>query len=240
MRGILFDLDGTLLDIDLGSFLERYFIALRTAAAPLPVPHGIDVMDAIMEATRAMMVDHPGMTNQEAFDAEFGRRTGLDMRESWHVFERFYTEEFPALGEGMRPHEGAREVVEAARALGLKVAVATNPIFPRAAVDHRLAWAGLADLDIAVVTTYENMHASKPFPAYFTETAEMLGVAPKDCMMVGDDRTLDLPASAVGMRTFYVGPDADAPADFRGTLLDLTELLPRLVEEADEATPEAV
>ncbi len=33
----------------------------------------------------------------------------------------------------------------------------------------------------------------------------MLGVAPATCLMVGDDRALDMPAADLGMRTFYVG-----------------------------------
>jgi len=45
---------------------------------------------------------------------------------------------------------------------------------------------------------------------------------------VGDDRSLDLPAADVGMRTFYVGDSAAAPADFRGTLTELPDVLARL------------
>ena len=37
MRGVLFDLDGTLLDLDLGAFLSRYFDALgRRGDGQLP------------------------------------------------------------------------------------------------------------------------------------------------------------------------------------------------------------
>jgi HAD superfamily hydrolase (TIGR01549 family) len=120
--------------------------------------------------------------------------------------------------------------VETAQALGLKVAIATNPIFPQSAQRTRLAWAGLDDLDLPVVTSYEHLHACKPDPAYFMETAELIGADPPECVMVGDDRSLDLAAADVGMRTFYVGPDPRARADWRGDLVDLAALLPRLVD----------
>ena len=50
--------------------------------------------------------------------------------------------------------------------------------------------------------------------------------------MVGDDRSLDMPAADLGMRTFYVGRSKGVPADWSGTLEDLADLLPRLAEEA--------
>ena len=230
MRGILFDLDGTLLDIDLGEFLDRYFKALRVAAHDLPVPPDVQVLEAILASTQAMMGAHPERTNREMFYADFLRRTGVDLDASWGVFERFYAEEFPGLRDGMRSHRGARAVVERALDLGLKVAVATNPIFPRAAIEHRLAWADLTDLPVHVITTYETMHATKPSAEYFLETAAMLGLTAGECMMVGDDRSLDMPASDVGMKTFYVGPLGDVACDYRGNLEELASLLPAMAE----------
>lgn len=230
MRGILFDLDGTLLDIELQAFLHRYFHALEQAAAP--VFPGLDLVSEISASTNAMMRPHPGMTNREAFAADFRMRTGVDLDEHWNVFDRFYAEDFPQLSAGAGPARGGRAALEAALGLGLRVAVATNPIFPMAAVRHRLAWAGIADLDIPVVTAYEDMHATKPLPAYFRETAAQLGVDPRDCLMVGDDPILDLAAADIGMRTFFVGGDTTVTCDYRGDLADLAALLPRLADEA--------
>lgn len=229
MRAVLFDLDGTLLDIDLQGFLRRYFGALRTV--PLgEAAHGLDpnaVVRAIMTATDAMVKLHPGQTNLAAFSESFERTTGVAFDALWPAYERFYASVFPLLQEEAGPAPGARRVVETARELGLRVAVATNPIFPRIAVDHRIAWAGLGDVAFDVVTTYECMTACKPHGAYFAQTAAMLGVDPAECLMVGDDIALDLPASDIGMRTFLKG-DARSSADYRGTLDDLAGLLPLL------------
>ncbi len=229
MRAVLFDLDGTLLDLDLGGFLERYFAALGAASAPLAERASGDFMTAMHEAVGAMMEEHGTITNRDVFYDALLARTGIDLNEHWDVYERFYEEVFPTLGEGTRPARGARRAVTAALDAGLKVAVATNPIFPRRAIEHRLAWAGLADLSLAVLTSYEDMIATKPHAAYFRQVAEMLGVPPHECLMVGDDRRLDMPAADIGMRTYYVGTDADAAADMRGNLDELAEVLPRLV-----------
>lgn len=235
VRAVLFDLDGTLLELDLERFLARYFGALRTVAVGHAGAERADlVMGAIQDAVRAMCEPHPDLTNQAVFDAEFGRLSGTAFSDVWPVYERFYAEVFPTLADGAGPALGARNAVEAALTLGLSVAVATNPIFPKMAVEHRIAWAGLGDIAFPVVTTYENMRACKPQPAYFRQVAALLGVDPRDCIMVGDDRFLDMAAADVGMRTFYVGSHDDAVADYRGTLEDLATLLPKLAATPDD------
>ncbi|MDY0341024.1 MAG: HAD family hydrolase [Coriobacteriia bacterium] len=231
MQAVLFDLDGTLLDLDLSDFLKRYFAALEKAIQPLLVgsQDSSSFMKAFSDGVGAMMTHHPGRTNQDVFFDDLLSRTGVDGRTHWSVFEDFYDEVFPGLMAEAGPARGARRVVSTALDLGLRVAIATNPIFPRIAVDHRMSWAGVADLPVHVITTYEQMESCKPDPLYYRQTAGLLEVAPTDCLMVGDDRTLDMPASDVGMTTFYVGKDSGVAADFNGDLDELADLLPRLV-----------
>ena len=234
LKAVLFDLDGTLLDIDLDAFLREYFVALGPVVAEV-LGHGDprDGLSVVISGTEAMSLPHPGLTNREAFNACFHRltRADLDLEAYALPFERFYRDVFPGLRKDFGPAAGARRAVELSLELGLQVAIATNPIFPRSAIDERMRWAGIDDLDVSVVTAYENMHSTKPHAAYFLETAGLLTVEPASCLMVGDDRTLDMPASDVGMRTFYVGGDAGVPADWSGTLEDLVDLLPRLAED---------
>ena len=232
MQGILFDLDGTLLDVDVNAFLRRYFRAIQAAVGPrFP---GVEFMPSILASTEAMQSRHSELTNRQAFFRDFLDRTGVDIGENWGMFEDFYRDVFPTLGEGYGPAAGAREAVEAARSLGLKVAVATQPIFPRIAIEHRLAWAGMAGDDFDAVTSYETMHACKPQAAYFRETCALMGCEPRECLMIGDDRGIDMPAADAGLRTFYVGRDAEAAADFRGTLEDVPALLEQLTRSDTE------
>jgi len=235
LGAVLFDLDGTLLDIDLDAFFREYFSALGPVIAEA-LDTGMDQragLDAVLQGTEAMSVPHPGRTNQEVFNERFREFTGadLDLAEYALPFERFYAEVFPTLRGAMGPRAGARRAVLAARDLGLPIVIATNPIFPRAAIEERIRWAGLEDVPFSLVTTYEVMHATKPLAGYYLEVAEKIGVDANRCLMVGDDRMLDMPASDVGMRTFYVGRPPVPSATWHGALEDLAELLPRLIRQ---------
>jgi len=232
LAAVLFDLDGTLLDIDLDPFLRAYLGALGPFVAET-IGTGITASlatEAVMAGTSMMSRPHPGRTNREVFNEEFHRLTGADLSLDVHelALERFYADIFPALGSDLRGFEGAFAAVEAALGLGLRVAIATNPIFPLSAVKERMRWAGLDSLEVHAVTSYETMGATKPHAAYFTETAALLGVAPDECLMVGDDRTLDMSAADAGMRTYYVGERPIPECDWSGSIGELPSLLLRL------------
>ncbi len=226
VQAVLFDLDGTLLDIDIDVFMARYLRALTEYTESFYPGDGL--MEAIFLGTEAMMGEHPGTTNREEFYRVILERTGIDLNEHWGVFERFYRERFDGLRGDAGPGAGAREALDAALDLGLKVAIATNPMFPRAAVERRLAWAGLLETPVHLVTTFEQMHACKPWPAYYLQVAKILGVEPAECLMVGDSLVLDMSAADVGMRTYYVGKRDPGPVDHVGDLPQLAALLPRL------------
>jgi FMN phosphatase YigB (HAD superfamily) len=226
VRGVLFDLDGTLLDIDMNAFLADYFSALGPVVAEvIGSGDAQTALDAVMGATRAMMLPHPGLTNEHAFRRMFTILTGADIGAAGDKLDEFYTSVFPTLQNRVGPRDGAREAVGTAIELGLRVAVATNPIFPALAVRERIRWAGLSDVQFDAITTYEHMYACKPSPEYYLDTAGLLGLAATECLMVGDDPDLDMPAGAVGMSTFYVGTSSGKHGDARGSLRQLTAML---------------
>jgi FMN phosphatase YigB (HAD superfamily) len=103
-------------------------------------------------------------------------------------------------------------------------------MFPREAIDHRLAWAGLADLpDDVLVTSYETSTACKPWPEYFAEVARGLDVEPADCLMVGDDAALDLGSRGAGMKCWLLyEPPPGRTTDYVGSLDRLADFLERL------------
>lgn len=230
LEAVLFDLDGTLLDIDIDAFLGTYFKALSGALSEVFTDSDeLDrAMRAIHDATGAMMRPHEPITNCEVFYAAFRELSGVSLEAHAEVIDRFYAEVFPTLQGGIRPAEGGLEALRAARDCGLRVAVATNPIFPRAAIIHRMAWAGIAPDDVDVITDFETMCATKPLPAYFRQTAALLGVETSNCLMVGDDRMLDLSAADIGMRTFHVCDEPGSVADYTGSMSDVAAVIRRL------------
>jgi FMN phosphatase YigB (HAD superfamily) len=229
VKAVLFDLDGTLLDIDIDEFLGTYFTALGPVVVEVIGGDPKSGIGAVMAATRAMIASHPGRTNEAVFAEAFSAVSGVELGpESWARFDRFYAEVFPTLRGTIGPAVGATEAIAAAQDLGLKIVVATNPIFPAAAIRERMSWAGIADIPFDLVTTYEIMHAAKPDLEYYRSIAETIQCEPCDCMMVGDDPMLDMVAADIGMSTFYVGSEPAPAADYVGTLTELVTLLPRV------------
>jgi FMN phosphatase YigB (HAD superfamily) len=200
IEAVLFDLDGTLLPHDVDTFLARYLgLVGRRFAESLP---GVDVPRLVLAASEAMLRNDGSRSNEEAFWRDFAPRFSRSRAALEALFTDFYRNDFPALGSGMVPEPGARDVVAACRARGLRIVVATNPVFPRVAIDERLRWAGLDAALFDRVTSYEWMRFCKPHTGYFRQIAEELGLATAGCLMVGNDVGLDLqPAAAAGMRT---------------------------------------
>ena len=82
--------------------------------------------------------------------------------------------------------------------------LATNPIFPAIATEHRMRWAGLSPDDFVHYTTYENSRFCKPNLAYYTEITDRLGVSPEECLMVGNDVGDDMVTENLGMKVFLL------------------------------------
>ncbi len=230
ITAVLFDLDGTLLDIDLEGFLRDYFGLLGPALTRITGIPTAKAIEAVVSGTQAMHAPHATRTNREVFNERFLELTGveLDSADIVLALERFYTEEFPSLQRDHGPRAGSTEAILAARDAGMRVAIATNPIFPVQAVHERMRWAKLDPDDFDLVTSYETCEACKPHPLYFRRVAEDLGVEPTGCVMVGDDPVLDISAADIGMRTFYVGAAHPVTADWNGDLFDFANLISRV------------
>lgn len=227
---ILFDLDGTLLPLEFNEFMPLYFNGLHAAFSDR-FPDG-SLPKTVLASTDAMVKNNGSQSNAAAFWADFERRLGLPRRELEPVFAAFYHDDFDALGAGVGRWPEAAAAVEAARSRGAIVVLATNPVFPREAIEHRLRWAGLQPEAFDLITDYENMCFTKPNPGYYRQIATDIQVDCASCLMVGNDVGLDLePARSAGMKTFMIrsdysdyGPDDFAP-DYEGTLADLVGFL---------------
>ena len=139
---LLLDLDDTLLETNMGAFIPAYFQALLEA--PCRICPARKMLPALMKGTELMLAsEDPTHTLQEVFEAYFYPQLGVSKEQLNHVIEQFYDEVFPSIGSVTRKREGAVELVDWAFSKGYRVAIATDPIFPRKAVYHRIRWAGL-------------------------------------------------------------------------------------------------
>ena len=233
LKAVLFDLDDTLLGNHMDTFIPRYF-GLLGQYAEVYLPRD-EFLKTLMTATHVMAANtDPTTTNRDVFWQSFNEQTGLDAQEMEPFFDAFYANQFLALESVMTRRETAVSLINACQSQNLKVVIATNPMFPRPAVEARLKWAGLpvTAFDFDLVTTYENMHATKPQPIYYEEILERIGVASGEALMVGDDWGNDMvPANSIGCYTYWlpmngeIAPPQDDVVTQYGSLDELYNLV---------------
>jgi HAD superfamily hydrolase (TIGR01549 family) len=230
-KAVLFDLDGTLLNIDMDYFLKQYFRKMVELAAEMGYKEGGRLVEQIWSSTEKMIADlDPRSSNEEVFMRDFYKNWPYSPEEFNPFFEKYYEERFPRLKEFCSSIPGVPEMVDYIKEQGLRVVIATNAVFPISALQDRLSWAGLGHCDFELITSYEDMHFCKPHVQYYQEIVEKIGVRPEECLMVGNDTGEDLPAGSIGMKTFLVedmliDKGADHKADWRGRFHDLFDFV---------------
>lgn len=208
VKALLSDLDGTLLDIDFHGFMRDYVVGVSRYFADCIPPE--QFQRELVASIEAMILNNvPNRTVLQAFMDTFSQRLPLP-DDAMDRFYAYYETEFPRLAGYGRPVPGARELLEAALRRGLTLVVATAPFYPERPIRERLRWAGLDDLPIRLITSSEVMHRSKPFREYYLEIAERIGVAPEECLMVGDETVMDGSAAQAGMHVALVGPEKES------------------------------
>jgi len=204
LKTLLFDLDGTLLPIDTDRFVSHYLKALAAHIGHLVPP---DLLaHQIMASTHAMITNtDPTLTNAQVFAADFFPKVQRTEEEMMPLFDAFYLQRFPSLRSACPSLPGlGRAVVAAALQRGYEIVLATNPLFPREAIEERMRWVGVFDLPWRLVTCYEEMHSCKPQPAFYSEVLERIGRRPDECLMIGNDLEEDGAAQAVGLPVYFV------------------------------------
>lgn len=198
---VLFDLDGTLLPLEMETFIGAYF---KTLCGRFPQFDSREVVKAVWAGTGAMVQNDGSRTNRETFADVFSKTLGVDYYEHEAEFLDYYANEFQQVAAVCRPSDLSRCIVTTLQEKGYTVAVATNPIFPEIATRSRLRWAGLDGVDFPLVTTFETSTCAKPSPAYYRQVCERLAVRPEDCIMVGNDVLEDGVAKSLGMEVLLI------------------------------------
>lgn len=200
---VFFDLDGTLLPMDQEVFLNAYMGGLARKMAP----YGYEpktLIKNIWKGTGAMVMNDGSARNDEVFWKTFSALCGRDAMADEAVFVEFYQNEFQNVAKVCGFDPRAAETVRYIKERGMKVVLATNPLFPAIATHSRAKWAGLDPDDFEYITTYENSFHCKPNPDYYREILDKLGLQPEECLMVGNDVAEDTVPSTLGMKVFLL------------------------------------
>lgn len=203
-KTILFDLDNTLLRMDEETFINLYMDSLAgTFKDRLDAQK---LVKSIWEGVEAIYRNNGQKTNEEAFWDCVEEKYGQDLRPMLPEFENFYRTEFENARSSCQARPQVREFIESLKP-DHQLILATNPIFPRVAVEARLKWAGLRAEDFDYITTYENSTACKPNPVYYQEIMKKTGAVPCECVMIGNDADEDMSAAVTGMDTILITDD---------------------------------
>ncbi len=199
-KAILFDLDGTLIDSvpDIAAAVNEL----------LPL---YDLEEVSVDEVRKMVGNGVRKLVERAFAARGAKleKAGLDERHErmMGIYGKHLTGRTTLM-------EGAEAVLSGYHRAGVKLAVVTNKPegFSRTILDHF----GLSGLMGAVVGG-DTCPDRKPEPGMLYHTADLLGVARDDCLMVGDSPADIDAAKNAGMRSIAVrGGYTRVPVDELG------------------------
>jgi len=203
IKTIFFDLDGTLLPMDQDIFLKDYFGRLIKKM----IPHGYDpdrLQKSIWACTGAMVQNNGTCSNENVFWNRFSEVYSSNIRRDESVFLEFYEKEFQEVRSSCGFNPLVSDAIQELKHMGLRLVLATNPLFPAVATKSRVFWAGLDPDDFEWITTYENASYCKPNPGYYQEILDKLQLSPEECLMVGNDVAEDMIAEVVGIHVFLL------------------------------------
>jgi beta-phosphoglucomutase family hydrolase len=177
--GVIFDLDGTLVE-NMEIHAEAFQEFLRR--------HDLPPLDAAMRAR----ID--GKRNRDIFPIVFGRDLSLEDLERYsHEKESLYR----VLSRGkLEPQRGLVRFLSLLEGKGIPVAIATSS--PEDNVPHTLGEIGLLETFPHVVRS-DAVPRGKPHPDVFLAAAEKLGAPPSRCLAFEDAPLGVLAARAAGM-----------------------------------------
>ncbi len=202
-RAIFFDLDGTLLPMDMDEFLHRYYHALGEFVAKRGHdPHIFS--EALNSGVNAMIMHDDTATNAEAFWNRFFHYYHEDEHD-WHeLLDEFYGTAFGKIGADCEPNPASAEAVGILREKGYPLVLTTMPLFPRQALIWRLQWAGIDPAAFARMTDYENSSSVKPSLSYYEQNLRACHLEGSDVLMVGNNTVEDYAISELGADVYLI------------------------------------
>lgn len=212
-KAICFDLDGTLLPMDIDKFLSDYYKGIGVFAGK----SGLDAakfIEALDSGVKAMMVHEDNKTNHDVFWEAFFEVYPESRERAHDVATEFYETDFDHIGDDVVPNPFVAKTIELLKEKAYPLVLTTMPMFPKRAVEKRLGWAGVDPDAFMHMTSYENSTSIKPKLTYYQENLDLLGLSGQDVLMVGNNTLEDLAFCKLGADAYLVTDCLLDPIDF--------------------------
>lgn len=203
IKYVFFDLDGTLLPMNLEDFSLGYTKLLCLEFAKFGY-EAEKVGKALMLGIKKMISNDGSKTNEERFWEGFKELFNEDVSRHQEEMNQFYLSRFNDLKSTCPINPLSKKLVDYLKEKEIPLVLATNPLFPEIATEQRIKWAGLNKEDFILITTYENERFCKPNLDYYRSIVERLGCQYDECLMIGNDVDEDMIAANLGMKVFLL------------------------------------
>ena len=185
--GIVFDLDGTLVDSERVS-QDAGIVAFSRFGMNVDLAYMLE------------LVGHDWAHCQKVLEKDFGQQDFESVAKTWRA-------EVAARRDMMVAKSGAVEALSMLKAMRIPIGIATSS--RQAAASFKLAHCGLSTL-VDVVVAREDVQRAKPDAEPFIAAANLLGVPANSCLGVEDSHTGVASALAAKMTVLQV-PDLMPP-----------------------------
>jgi putative hydrolase of the HAD superfamily len=224
LRGVLLDLDDTLLD-QRGAVRTALFAWLpELGVTPTPALHRtwVDLQEHHLIAWRERRVTFPEQRRRRLRD--FLPLLGIPYAEA--DLDRIFDRYLAAYREAYVLFDDVPDALAALRSAGLATAVLTNGIAEQQ--NDKIARVGLTGR-LGPVFTAEDLGVAKPSPAAFAEVCARWGLPPASVLSVGDRHDLDVvPAREAGLDAVHLDRWNEGPHDEPARITSLAELPARV------------
>lgn len=207
---LLIDLDGTLL----GAHTKRlhwYFITAFVRSLKqlgFNVIKSLSILHKLKLSMRGPVHQMNGISNWDKATAYFSQLAGLSESESRQKLNEMSLQCFMHARPSLYALKDAQEFVQWAKK-HYRLILATNPLWPAAAVEYRLGIAGIDPSNFEFITHAENMSSCKPNVQYYHELKLKLQLVPNECLMIGNDEKKDGPAREIGVEVIIIKSQSD-------------------------------
>lgn len=238
IRAVLLDLDETLIANPDGAFAAAFVQLADDALAPRL---GVETLrPALRLMMQRLTAERTQITNNlQLIHETLAESTQQPVELVSAALQAFYSEDYPMLARWVSPVRDAQTLIDCLIDQQIAVVIATNPVYPPAAIQQRIAWGALDVRRAALITDASVMHFAKPDPAYYAEIIARLGVEPDEALVIGDHPTNDIAAAQqAGLHTLQIDPRT--PNRLEATLHQVTREGWRTPWDAPPLPPTAI